>query len=631
MASESLDGWVLEDTSIVPSVVSESDQAQLTGQPAQLEVTLAHDTIPLETCELQAVLSLTAPPMSVSRAPLNLVAVLDHSGSMGGDKLRLVIETMCFVLRHLTERDSLSLVAYDTDVKVLAKLTRCNEEGRVRLEKTLRRLKPGGQTNLSGGLLRGLDLHRCREVDSMTPELLGPVQRVRFGNTWRKLAEEGPGDPDTLPPGAKRDNEWTIELRFECAEDAACVQKVVYKLHKSFKDQEVEVSEAPFSLTRTGWGVFRVFADVHLKDGRVEKIEHDLVFGKDETFQTVLLRLHESTQQPTEKVSTDVTTDVTDGVGVVRSTFLFTDGMANVGVTKLEDLCMAAGNALDDLGENRCVLSTFGFGDDHCADLLRGLADVGGGAYCYVESEDKIGEAFGEALGGLLSTTHQNVQLSLQLSPFVTVEPRTSLPMEGPEVGPNGSQIVTFEIGDIFAEECRDILVKFSLPATVEGSCTIGTLQMHGFSVLAKKFEDVCAEIYVDRQSNADCTGPPHQKVEMHTNRYIATKALEAGRKAAKGGNIDSARQFLSKAMEDLAASPLVQQGDPASLGLFTDVKECLTELTDMNAYYSKTSKKMASMEKAHGTQRACGQGFSEVYTNTHQRSMKSAFSSNVY
>lgn len=58
-------------------------------------------------------LSVVAPTVdSSARAPLRLAAVLDKSGSMGGEKLRLVRETILFMLRHLSERDALGIIEY---------------------------------------------------------------------------------------------------------------------------------------------------------------------------------------------------------------------------------------------------------------------------------------------------------------------------------------------------------------------------------------------------------------------------------------------------------------------------------------------------------------------------------------
>merc|ERR1712151_1430433 len=141
-------------------------------------------------------------------------------------------------------------------------------------------------------------------------------------------------------------------------------------------------------------------------------------------------------------------------------TFLFTDGLANVGITNHDKLVAAAKSALDDLGESKSTLSTFGFGKDHSAELLKNLANIEGfqGVYNYVENEDSIGQAFGEALGGLLTTTHQNVQLKLELGEDVKLaEVLTTYTVEGPK-GASGRSEVLVEVGDLFAEERRDIL-----------------------------------------------------------------------------------------------------------------------------------------------------------------------------
>jgi hypothetical protein len=119
------------------------------------------------------------------------------------------------------------------------------------------------------------------------------------------------------------------------------------------------------------------------------ELEHDLIFGQQESFKTLLLPLRSAPIQfapparicgpsgSSESASPAVVSD-RDGReacsdGAVRSCFLFTDGLANVGISKPEGICQAAISALDELGGRRCTLSTFGFGADHSADLLRSL------------------------------------------------------------------------------------------------------------------------------------------------------------------------------------------------------------------------------------------------------------------
>merc|ERR1719162_512321 len=158
------------------------------------------------------------------------------------------------------------------------------------------------------------------------------------------------------------------------------------------------------------------------------KLEHDLSFTQPESFRTLLLPL-----QSAPEVSAPAKVEAEDEQALVRSTFIFTDGAANVGIQQSEELCEAVSAVLEELGNKQSTISTFGFGKDHSAELLRNIAHTGKGVYCFIENTDSIGEAFGEALGGLLSMSHQNVRLSLELAPGVIFEKaRTSYPVEGP-------------------------------------------------------------------------------------------------------------------------------------------------------------------------------------------------------
>lgn len=631
---EGSEGWVLEGCSppSAASPASEPAPEDAVSQILSLEVNVAQPIVSIDAGELEVVLSVVAPHGdSAARAPLRLVAVLDKSGSMGGEKLRLVVETMCFMLQHLTECDVVGFVEYGSEVSVLAPLTRCNAAGKARLEKCLRRMKAGSQTNLSGGLLRGIELH-SQEAQATSP--VCPLQRLRFGNTWKRILD---AEESESCPGQKNENEWTAEVQFENAEDIALVQKLVFVLHRTFKQPLEEVHEAPFQITRKGWGTFVVKAHVHLVDGRVLDLEHELVFGQPESFKTVLLPLRSAPARfvPPERLSgpaVPADVPILDGRapcsdGAVRSCFLFTDGLANVGITKHENLCEAASNALDELGHRRCTLSTFGFGADHSADLLRSLAKAGGGEYSYIEGEESIGEAFGTVLGGLLSTTHQNVRLSLELSPGVALSrAKTARAVESSH-GSEGVTVLGVDLGDLFAEERRDILLALSLPAVPEGLQVLGVLRARGFSVAASRSEDVVPiELCVQRSAGVVEGNVSNPQVACHQNRYVATTALEAARAAGGRGELGAARRCLEAAAESLASSDLAVQGDPMTLDLITDIQECLDDFKHKESHRAVLNK-MGSMSHGHERQRACGTKSSYNYCNAMSREMgKSAY-----
>lgn len=642
------DGWVIQDPvspdqaatfsdqeatsdQSHPEVASAEDKKQeMTPAPATkgLSAELAlNDLCIKDGTELLAVLSAVAPETSgTARAALRLNAVIDKSGSMHGEKIRLVKKTLLFMLQHLGPRDALGIVEYDTHVKVTP-MTFCCADGRARLEAVLNKLCPGSQTNLSGGLLRGLELHQEGIQKPCSPQAL---QRFSFGNTYKRLSEEEAQQRESLgrfqpPPGAERVHEWTMKFRFEHPEDVDLVKKVVYNLHETFREPVVEVVEAPFQLTRHGWGHFVVRADVHLHDGRVLQLEHELQFGPPESFTTFVKPLRAPEPDATAVVGEDEH-------GVVRSTFLFTDGLANVGIRDAEGIKGAAQAKLLEMGDQRCQLSTFGFGSDHDANLLQGLAEVGEGMYTFVESEDKIGAAFGEALGGLLSTTHQNVCLTLNLEPGVGfVKALSAFPVRTPNAGPSGTEVV-IELGDLFAEERRDVLVMLTLPtAEEEGSHKLGTLSAKGFSVIDTRTEKTpTTDLIVKRQELVDANAQNyHPQVLRQQCRHVVTEALDAANLAAQSGDIERARKLIKEAKEIVSGSPLTKAGDGVCLSLLTDLDECLRNMRHQEDYYAKGSKMMNCMKGSHMKQRACyGQEFSANYQNTKMTAMNLEFKS---
>ena len=95
------------------------------------------------------------------RAPIDMVAVIDKSGSMAGEKLKLVKLTLEFVLKQLKEDDRLSIVTYDDHVYVDFQLSKMSKGNREEALGRIKRIRDGSCTNLCGGLLKGL----CQVMD----------------------------------------------------------------------------------------------------------------------------------------------------------------------------------------------------------------------------------------------------------------------------------------------------------------------------------------------------------------------------------------------------------------------------------------------------------------------------------
>lgn len=95
--------------------------------------------------------------MEAARPPVRISAVVDRSGSMSGERLQLVQRTLAFVVRELTAKDEFGIVAYDDTISEPLTLTRMDAAGKHIAQAAIQALEAGGCTDLSGGLLAGID------------------------------------------------------------------------------------------------------------------------------------------------------------------------------------------------------------------------------------------------------------------------------------------------------------------------------------------------------------------------------------------------------------------------------------------------------------------------------------------
>ena len=110
------------------------------------------------------VIHLKAPGMELGmaepdRAPLDLVTVLDVSGSMQGAKLNLLKQAMTFVIQNLGPADRLSIISFSSTARRLIRLTRMSNEGVQHALNAVGSLIAGRGTNIAEGLRKGAKVH----------------------------------------------------------------------------------------------------------------------------------------------------------------------------------------------------------------------------------------------------------------------------------------------------------------------------------------------------------------------------------------------------------------------------------------------------------------------------------------
>ena len=99
--------------------------------------------------------TILSPMTQNSRAPVDLVTVLDVSGSMAGTKLVLLKRAMGFVIQHLGPSDRLSVIAFSSTARRLFPLRRMTEIGQQEALQAVNSLTSNGGTNIAEGLRKG--------------------------------------------------------------------------------------------------------------------------------------------------------------------------------------------------------------------------------------------------------------------------------------------------------------------------------------------------------------------------------------------------------------------------------------------------------------------------------------------
>jgi len=455
----------------------------------------------------------------VTRLPLEVVAVVDRSGSMSGEKMQTMKQTLTFLVsKGLQNGDSLAIVSFDDTVETRLELTTMDGTGKAKALKAIGQLHPGRTTNLSGGLLQGIDL----------------LQRA----------------------------------------------------------------PAP-------------------------------------------------------------------GGGSTRAVLLFTDGIANVGIRDGPGIVAAAHGAMAGAASSApMTLFTFGFGSDHNEDMLRALADTSNGLYYFLDRAETIPQAFADCLGGLVAVVAQNTTLRLEPAPGVAIPhvhsayKQTPVPQPGmapqpatapqpppqpvPQRAPQPAEAaaaaaaaggaIELSLGDVYAEEEKDLVLQLSLPALAaplaegegeagEGGgavCLKATLRY--YSVPASRFETSEATLTIQRPAATPAQQPLNEKLEEQRVRVNVAEAMQQAAEWADGGRLEEGRALLQKCR--LASLASAASASPACEALVADLRRVETGYEDA-AQYRQWGGKMSKMSAMSHAQQRSTHATGGMYENASKRSSK--------
>ncbi|MFS7968324.1 putative transcription factor C2H2 family [Helianthus anomalus] len=112
--------------------------------------------------DFTVLIHLKAPVSTSARAPVDLVTVLDISGSMSGTKMALLKRAMGFVIQNLGPADRLAVIVFSSAARRLFPLQRMTDAGKQHAVQAVNSLMANGGTNIAEGLRKGSKVMKDR-------------------------------------------------------------------------------------------------------------------------------------------------------------------------------------------------------------------------------------------------------------------------------------------------------------------------------------------------------------------------------------------------------------------------------------------------------------------------------------
>ncbi|XP_024527063.1 uncharacterized protein LOC112345140 [Selaginella moellendorffii] len=264
----------------------------------------------------------------------------------------------------------------------------------------------------------------------------------------------------------------------------------------------------------------------------------------------------------------------------------------------------------------RIPVHTFGFGADHDAATMHSISQVSGGTFSFIQAEGGVQDAFAQCVGGLLSVVVQDVQLVV----FGGCEAGGSR-ITSVHAGSYRSSVVedssraTVKLGDLYADEERDVLLEIKLPALnfslkeqfiLEARCSFTD------PVRGEKLHTASRKLSIARPDFVSANRQ-HVSVEVdrQRNRLLAAKTISEAGFLADSGDIEAAQTCLRATQQLIQASLSWQGGDKLSKALESELGEIQERIGNRQLYERSGRAYILSAQSSHFSQRATTRGYS--------------------
>eukprot|EP01119_Soliformovum_irregulare_P024070 TRINITY_DN8554_c0_g2_i1.p1 TRINITY_DN8554_c0_g2~~TRINITY_DN8554_c0_g2_i1.p1 ORF type:complete len:681 (-),score=165.79 TRINITY_DN8554_c0_g2_i1:30-1832(-) len=306
----------------------------------------------------------------------------------------------------------------------------------------------------------------------------------------------------------------------------------------------------------------------------------------------------------------------------VSALLLFTDGLANAGVTKTEQILKGVENLRNGI-RNPLSCFTFGYGTDHDDNMLTQIADSGCGLYYYIQDEAAIPQAFADCLGGLLSVCAQNLKLKIESSMKSQVEIKKIFGKFKLNVVSSGQAYEVY-LNDLYSEESRDIMFLVSIPKlgnSAENSPLIDLTLTYDDLVSGSKNNILTSTVTVNRSQNV-VPSAMSLDLDQQMNRIQTADVMDQAKSLGNLGRFEEARNLVENCWKKVVASP--SNALPLTSHLAHELESMTSHLHPV-AYKQTGAKMLSNALNSHYQQRSASSSTNPYTTNAKIISQKAA------
>ena len=237
------------------------------------------------------------------------------------------------------------------------------------------------------------------------------------------------------------------------------------------------------------------------------------------------------------------------GRGSSGTVLVISDGHVNAGIKDADEFASVTSKAYAD----SIVTSTLGYGRGYDETLLTAIARSGSGNHVFADNPDAAGAAIAGEVDGLLNKVVQALSLTVKFEPAVEfLRLYNDLPAQ--QIG-DGQ--VMIELGDLYSEEARKVLLKLKVPALAAlGLARVATLEISYVELPGLVEQVVSLPITVNVVPGDEAAGRvAHPSVHSEVLFQEAQDVKRQASEAFEHGRFDEGQRLIGETKIRLARS----------------------------------------------------------------------------